>query len=92
MPINLPLPFLFDLIDRIGEAQPKYFSKIDMNNAFFQIPLDPEIAHKTSFVTQEGEFSFSRRPIGLANGPLCFQATMAEIFRSLKLEKIANFH
>ncbi|XP_062713311.1 uncharacterized protein K02A2.6-like isoform X1 [Aedes albopictus] len=54
----------------------KWFSTIDLSNAFFHIELDRESRHLTNFCTEFGMFRFVRLPFGLCNAPDIFQETM----------------
>ncbi len=82
-PISYPLPRIEDVFDSIGEAKAKLFSVLDMASGYWQIPLDPETAHKTSFVTHSGVYSFRKLPFGLMNAPSCFSMVMGEVLRGL---------
>ena len=59
------------------------FSKLDANSGFYQIPLDPESALLTTFVTPFGRFRFNRLPFGISSAPEIFQRTMSEILEGL---------
>lgn len=54
----------------------KWFSTIDLSNAFFHIELDHESRHLTNFCTEFGMFRFVRLPFGLCNAPDIFQETL----------------
>ena len=73
VPISHPLPKTEDVFDALGETHATIFSTLDLNSAYFQIPLDPETRHKSAFVTHEGVFEFTRMPFGLRNAPMSFQ-------------------
>jgi hypothetical protein len=45
----------------------KSFAKVDAIHGFFQIPLDPESADLTTFITEEGRFRYNRMPMGVSN-------------------------
>ena len=59
------------------------FSTLDLNSAYFQIPLDPETRQKSAFVTHEGVFEFTRMPFGLRNAPMSFQMLMSLVLKGL---------
>ncbi len=74
--ISWPLPRVEDVWDQIGSAKAKYFSTLDLGSAFWQIPLHPDSKEKTSFVTPEAQYQFTKLPFGLCNAPIAFQQTM----------------
>ena len=44
---SYPLPLTTDIIEAVASA--KYITAIDLKTGFYQIPMDPEDAHKTAF-------------------------------------------
>ena len=64
------------------------YSKIDLNQGYYQIPLDKASIHLTSFVVTSGQFESVRFPFGLTNAPRSFQKTMSEIFIQMKFVKV----
>ena len=47
----------------------KLFTKLDANSEFWQIPLLPESALLTTFMTPFGHFRFHRLPFGITSAP-----------------------
>ena len=60
-----------DCIDSLGDA--KYFTTLDCNAGYWQIPVAPGDRGKTAFVCHEGCFEYCRMPFGLTNAPATFQ-------------------
>ena len=58
-----PLPRMEDCLDSLGEAQ--FFSTLDCNWGFWQIPLHEQDRHKTAFTTFAGPYQYKRMPFGL---------------------------
>ena len=81
--ISQPLPRLDSMLDTIGDAQPKFFSSLDMSSGFWQILLDPETKDKSTFTCQMGNFSFKRMPFGLVNGPATYTIMMNKVLQGL---------
>ena len=74
-----PLPHMDALLDNLGDA--RYLSKIDLSQAYHQIPLASESREITAFaVPQKGLFHYTRLPYGLTNAPASFQRGMDKIF------------
>ena len=74
-----PLPRIDDTIDSLNGA--KLFTSLDLFSGYWQIEIEPEDQHKTSFVCEFGQFEFIRMPFGLTNAPATFQRFMNYIFR-----------
>ena len=68
------MPRITDLLDRVANA--RWLSKIDLNQGFYQIPMDEASKAKTAFCTPWGKFAFNRMPFGLKNAPATFQRYM----------------
>lgn len=59
------------------------FSKIDLNNAYHQLPVAEEDRFKTAFSCRYGTFEFTVMPFGLCNAPSTFQRVMHRVFFDL---------
>ena len=58
-------------------------SKLDINSGFWQIPLSPESAKLTTFITPYGHYCFHRLPFGMSSPPEHFQRIMSDILTGL---------
>ena len=77
---TFPLPKTDELLAKIGENQPKWFSSSDLAAAFHQVPIREEDKHKTAFVLPFGLFSYEVLPMGLSGSPWTFARLGQEIF------------
>ncbi len=71
-----PLPPVDQILAQLAGA--KFFTKLDANSGFWQIPLDPASSHLTTFITPIGRYCFHRLPFGIASAPEHFQRRMSE--------------
>lgn len=83
IPQSQPFPLIEDLIVKTRDC--KFFSTLDINSAFWSIPLRIEDRQKTAFVTQEGHFQWTCLPFGLKTSPAIFQRILSSIIRRHKL-------
>jgi hypothetical protein len=59
----------------------KWFSKLDLKDGFFQIPLKEEDRHKTAFRHEHKLKEWTVMPMGFKNAPAVFQRFMDNILR-----------
>jgi len=69
-----PLPRLQDLRHHIKGAQ--WFSRIDLQDAFFRIWIPIKYRHLTAFTVRGITYQFKRMPFGLKTAPATFQRFM----------------
>jgi len=79
VPQAQPFPLIDDIIIRARNC--KYFTTLDINSAFWSIPLRIEDRRKTGFVTQNGHFQWTCLPFGLKTFPAIFQRILSNILR-----------
>ena len=61
-----------------------YFSSLDCNAGYFQIPMEQSSKEKTAFITDQGLFQFNVMSFGLTNAPATFQRYMDAVLAGLK--------
>lgn len=90
VPQAQPFPLIEDLMIKTRNC--KFFSTLDINSAFWSIPLRIEDRKKTAFVTQDGHFQWTCLPFGLKTSPAIFQRILSNILRKYKLNDfVVNF-
>ncbi|XP_055604219.1 uncharacterized protein K02A2.6-like [Uranotaenia lowii] len=72
-----PMPVVDEYLARLGKG--KYWSKLDIKEAFLQVELAEESRDVTVFITNKGLFRFKRLPFGLVTAPELFQKVMDQI-------------
>lgn len=83
VPQAQPFPLIDDLIVKTRNC--KYFTTLDINSAFWAIPLRVEDRSKTGFVTHDGHFQWTCLPFGLKTSPAIFQRILSNILRKHNL-------
>ena len=78
---RFPLPRMDELLDMLTKA--RFFSSLDLQQAYNQVQLLPEDRPKTAFTTHKGLFEYNVLCFGLANAPSTFQKLMNECLSDL---------
>ena len=87
VPQAQPFPLIDDLIEKTVDC--RYFSSLDVNSAYWSIPLRVEDRHKTAFVTQDGHYQWTSLPFGLKTAPAIFQRILSNVIRKYNLSNFA---
>lgn len=85
---NFPLPRIDDQLDDL--AGYTFYSTLDLASGYYQIPIKESDCHKTSFVTPDGQFEFTRMPFGLVNAPSTFMRTVNMVLNNT--DKLSEHH
>lgn len=73
------LPYMSSILSRLGKA--KFMSKVDLKDAFLQIPLSPQSKEKTAFnIPGHGTWQYVTMPFGLVNCTSSMQKLMDLLF------------
>jgi transposase InsO family protein len=81
-----PLPRVDDTLALLGGA--RWFTCLDIESAYWQIPLDEDAKEKTAFICEFGLFQFNSLPFGLTNAPPGFQRIMDVVLAGLKYSSV----
>jgi hypothetical protein len=73
------LPLMSELFDRLKGA--KFFTRLDMADAYNQLRIADGDEYKTAFRTRYGHFEYLVMPFGLTNAPASFQAYANDCLR-----------
>ena len=85
-----PLPRIDTCLESMGGA--KWFSILDANSAYWQVPLKDEASKdRTSFVTHKGLFRFKVMNFGNCNAPATYQRLMDLVLAGLCFESCLVF-
>ena len=80
-----PIPRIDDILEGLGNS--KYFSTLDFDGAYWQVPLDEESKQKTAFCIPGGLYQFKVMPFGLTNAPGTFQRLMDALVKRLSYKQ-----
>ena len=78
---SYPLPRIDDLFASLAGG--KTFTKLDLANAYQQIPLDDQSKKIVAINTHKGLFQYNRLPFGISAAPSIFQRTMETLLQGL---------
>ena len=77
-----PIPRMEDCLDSLGDC--KYFTTLDCNSGFWQIPIAEEDRYKSAFTCHAGKYQWKRMPFGLCNAPATYQRSIDILLSGFK--------
>ena len=79
--VQYPLPNIEEVLRRIGNA--RVFSKIDLQNAYLQLPLDDNSKSLTTLNTSEGLYVYNYLPFGVSSCPAIYQSFISKVLEGI---------
>lgn len=86
---SVPIPDLHNCFTWFSGAQ--YFTVLDLNQAYYQIPLAEESKAATAFVTDWNLYEFNRVPFGLSTGAAVLSRLLDSVLGDLKFKCVYNY-
>ena len=86
---SYPMPTIEQALEQFGRAA--IFSVLDLNSAYYQIPLSSMSRRITAFCTPFGLFEFNKLPMGISVGCQRLSRVVDELFANLKGQYVFNF-
>jgi hypothetical protein len=80
------LPRIDESVDVLAGA--KYLSSMDINRAFWQVPLKEADKEKTGFMVEGKLFEFNVMPFGSMNAPATFQRLMDRVLSGMTWKQV----
>jgi hypothetical protein len=75
------LPTLEDTLTQLSNA--KVFTKLDLSNGYWHVPMEEESSYLTTFITDHGRFRWLRLPFGLSVSSEIFQKRLHQAIDGL---------
>ena len=77
-----PIPKVEDLLARLSKG--KHFSKLDLSQAYQQLPLEEDSKKYVVINTHRGLFRYTRLPFGISSAPAIFQRVIESILQGIE--------
>ncbi len=84
---SYPPPLIEDCLNILGDQE--YFTTLDLDSGYHQIPLATESCKFTAFTTPLGKFEYTHLPFGLRKAPAHFQNLMYLVLKENIIRKEA---
>ena len=81
LPDNYPLPRIDEMVTALAGGET--FTKLDLANAYLQLPLDEQSKEYLTVNTHKGLFRYNRLPFGITSAPAIFQRCMDTLLQGI---------
>ena len=78
-----PIARADDCLESLGASGAKYFTSLDLESGYWQLPVHPNSRQYTAFVTHDGLYQCKRMSFGLVNAPSVFSRLMSRVLQGL---------
>jgi hypothetical protein len=78
---SYPLPSITESLESLKGTQ--WFTVLDLQSGFWQVPVKETDKHKTAFTTGRSLLEFQVMPYGLTNSPATFASLMEKVLKGL---------
>ncbi|UYV80669.1 hypothetical protein LAZ67_19001328, partial [Cordylochernes scorpioides] len=85
-----PIPLIESVIEKLSKA--KYFSSLDLSNAYWTVPIHPDSRPYLAFTTHAGVYMFKRLPFGLRSSPEIFERAIGQILRKYNFQFLEHYY
>ncbi|UYV73837.1 hypothetical protein LAZ67_11001067 [Cordylochernes scorpioides] len=85
-----PIPLIESVIEKLSKA--KYFSSLDLSNAYWTVPIHPDSRPYLAFTTHAGVYMFKRLPFGLRSSPQIFERAIGQILRKYNFQFLEHYY
>ena len=86
---SVPLPDIHSAFHWFAKA--KYFTTLDLNQAYHQIPLSEASKPLTAFCTDWNLYQYTRVPFGLATGAQVLSRLLDRVFQDIKFKFVYHY-
>jgi hypothetical protein len=86
---SVPLPDVHSAFHWFGKA--KYFTTLDLNQAYYQIHLSADSKQYTAFSTDWNLYQYTRVPFGLATGAQVLTRLLDQVSQGIKFEYVYHY-
>ena len=76
-----PIPNIDDLYSKVSGG--RYFMRLDLSDAYLQVPLDEQSQKLTTINTHKGLFMYTRLCFGIASSPGVFQRIIDQLIQGI---------